>query len=114
MTTMHADYSSVLTGYIRRWRPTLLSDDRFEVKSCFGAKAGYWASKIFVSCGAFGLALKLPSKTIDNLFRNREAVPLKYFERGHIKRGYAVVAPSVLANDSRMRYLFALSLRSVQ
>jgi len=110
---MAKDYSQILTSYLKLWLPRLLCDKRFEIKNCFGAKAGYWKKNIFVSCGNFGLALKLPARTISNLLHNKEAKPLKYFEKGHVKKGYAVISPAVFNKKSRMIYLLKLSIKNV-
>jgi len=37
-----------------------------------------------------GLAFKLSESEVDKLIASKKAVPLKYFEKGHIKKGYAM------------------------
>ena len=81
-----------------------------EFKSCFGAMAGYVEGNIFISCGKFGLALKLPETHRNNLFEDPQAKPLKYFDKGHVKKEYVVLPKKVLSNSKRMTLLLEESI----
>jgi hypothetical protein len=91
----------------------LAIDYRLEFKNCFGAVAGYVNGKIFVSCGNFGLALKLPSQTLIELFKEADVTPLKYFKNGHIKKGYAVIPQRIIDDASRFQNLLGESVKFV-
>lgn len=73
-----------------------------DYKMCFGAIAGYVDDKIFISCGKFGIAMKLPEKLRHELMEHHHATPLRYFKNGHIKKEYAVI-PSALTDDMKWR-----------
>ncbi len=73
-----------------------------DYKMCFGAIAGYVDGKIFISCGKFGIALKLPEKIRHELMEHHNARPLRYFKNGHIKKEYVVI-PSALKDDMKWR-----------
>ena len=79
---------------MKRARPRLATRHRLEFRNCFGAVAGYVDGNIFASCGKFGLALRLPSQTLTELFGEPDVSPLKYFEKGHVKKEYAVIPPT--------------------
>lgn len=67
--------------------PVFKSSHTIEFKNCFGAIAGYVRGRIFISCGKFGIALKLPKEVLDELFKERGVKRLKYFPQGARKKG---------------------------
>ena len=62
---------------------------RISYKTVFGAVAAYVNDQIFMSCGTFGVALKLDDETCASLLDEGAGKPLKYFE----KAGLAVARP---------------------
>jgi hypothetical protein len=62
----------------------------FEVKHFFSGAALYFDGTLCVSLSPVGLAFKLPENEVEALINNGKAVPLKYFPRGHVKKGYAL------------------------
>ena len=82
-----------------------------EFKNCFGAVAGYVNGNIFVSCGKFGLALRLPPQTLKELFKEADVSPLKYFKKGHAKKEYAVIPKRVIDDHSRFKKLVNVSIK---
>ena len=82
----------------------------FEYKNCFGAVAGYVRGHIFISCGRFGVALKLPSETFEHLFQEGSAKHLQYFPNGHIKKEYAVLSKKILNNRRAFNKLLMISI----
>jgi TfoX/Sxy family transcriptional regulator of competence genes len=62
----------------------------FEIKHFFSGAALYANKTICVTWSPEGLAFKLPESEVKKLLSSGEAVPLKYFEKGHIKEGYAM------------------------
>ncbi len=83
-------------------------------KSVFGAVGAYANGQIFMTCGKFGLALKLAEDTCAALMAEGVGKPLKYFEKGHIKRNYAVLAGNLLKDRARMGKLLRQSAAFVK
>ena len=79
-------------------------------KNCFGAIAGYVDDNIFISCGRFGVALRLPPGILAELFKEAGVTPLKYFANGHVKKEYAVVPSRILDDRARFRRLLGKSI----
>lgn len=73
--------------------------------------AGYVDGRIFSSCGKFGLALRLPEKILVELFKEKGAVPLRYFPKGHVKKEYAVIPQRILKDPARLKRLVDQSIR---
>ena len=94
------------------FHPILSMSHRLEFKNCFGAVAGYVNGNIFVSCGKFGLALRLPPQTLKELFKEADVSPLKYFKNGHTKKEYAVIPNRIIDDHSRFKKLLDESVKS--
>ena len=61
-----------------------------EVKHLFTGAALYANNVICASWSPVGLAFKLPEKETSKLIESGKAIPLKYFPKGHVKKGYAL------------------------
>jgi len=109
--SLKTDYSTRLGNLLKRVRPKLAITHHLEFKHCFGAVAGYVDGNIFVACGNFGLALRLPSQTLSELFREADVSPLKYFAKGHVKREYAIIPSRVIRNRARFKELLNKSIK---
>ena len=107
---MH-DYSTKLRNLLRQARPRLAVRHRLEFKPCFGAVAGYVDGNIFVSCGKFGVALRLPSQTLSELFREEDVLHLKYFPNGHVKKEYAIIPNRMIEDQGRFNKLVDSSIK---
>ncbi len=105
------DYRGRLQSLLEQAHPELAASSRVEFRNCFGAVAGYVDGSIFVSCGKFGVALKLPSEVLDPLFREAKVSHLQYFPNGHIKKEYAVLSPGILRDRARLKELVTHSVR---
>jgi hypothetical protein len=103
-------YREKLADLIARAYPLLAATHRLEFKNVFGAIGGYVNGRIFVSCGAFGFALRLPPDTLLTLFRKKEAKHLRYFPNGHVKKAYAVLHKRILEDNGRLRMLLKESI----
>ena len=101
-----------LESLLQKVRPRLSSTHNLEFKKCFGAVTGYVNGNIFISCGKFGVALKLPAKTLEKLFEDGEVKPLKYFPNGHVKKEYAVLSKHMLNDLSRLKKLVDNSIKT--
>jgi len=106
-------YLSRVTRLLLEARPRLTATHHLEFKSCFGAVAGYVRGKIFVSCGQFGVALKLPPETVERMITVKCAKPLKYFAKGHVKKDYAVLSQKVIEDKARFKTLLDASIEFV-
>ena len=107
---MKEEYLKQLTMLLKEARPRLASTHQLSFKNVFGAVAGYANGRIFISCGTFGVALRLPPEMLDILFREKDVKHLKYFPNGHIKKEYAVLPKRVLRNRIRFRKLLDMGI----
>ena len=106
-------YLDRITKLISLARPRLSQTHNLEYKNCFGAVAGTIEGRIFISCGKFGVALKLPPKKINELFKERGVKPLQYFPNGRVKKDYAVLPKRILEDKSQFKKLIDNSLKFV-
>ena len=83
---------------------------RLEFKNVFGAVGGYVDGSMFISCGKFGVALRLPPTILDGLFQENGVRHLKYFPNGHVKKEYAVLPKRILENEERFEILLDESI----
>lgn len=104
-------YLEQLRQLLSQARPHLTVTRRLEFKNVFGAVAGYVENQIFITCGKFGVALKLPPKTLVLLFEKEGAKPLKYFPNGHIKKDYAVIPKHIIFSKKTFKNLVDKSIR---
>lgn len=107
---MHKRYFDQVTGLLKRVHPKLDTAHTIEFKNCFGAVAGYVNNHIFISCGKFGVALRLPPETLAGVFKEKGVKHLKYFPKGHIKKEYAVLPKRILENKKQFQKLVELSI----
>ncbi|HHJ34526.1 MAG TPA: hypothetical protein ENJ87_02060 [Gammaproteobacteria bacterium] len=84
-----------------------------EVKHFFSGAALYVGQSICASLTPVGLAFKLPEKEVDALIKSGEAIPLKYFPRGHVKKGYALFQKPDEIKPEQLRKYFIRSARQV-
>ena len=106
-------YLKELTALLTHASLKLFSAHQLEFKNVFGAIGGYVNGRIFISCGKFGVALKLPAQTLENLFNKKAAKHLKYFPNGHIKKEYAVLQKRITKDARQFRKLLDESVRYV-
>ena len=104
-------YRNKLESVLKQVRHRLASTHNLEFKNCFGAVAGYVDGNIFITCGRFGLALRLPEKILSKLFQEKGIKKLKYFPNGHVKKEYAVIPQRILEDPARFKKLVDQSIR---
>ena len=102
---MKNKYSDEIIDLLADTFPELATAHKLEFKNLFGAVAGYVDGNIFISCGSFGVALKLPAVTLDELFAMKDVEHLRYFSKGHIKKEYAVLPGRILKDVKQFRNL---------
>jgi hypothetical protein len=104
-------YLSRLETLLKQSDPRLLVTHQVEFKNFFGAVTGYVDGHIFVSCGKFGVALRLPPENLAELFREDDVSRLRYFPKGHVKRAYAVVPQRMMDDRGRFTRLVETSVQ---
>ena len=107
---MKDGYLKQLMVLLKQAHPRIMSTHRLVFKNVFGAVGGYVNGRIFISCGMFGVALKLPPKTLGTLFKKTDVKHLKYFPKGHIKKEYAVLPKRILNNKAQFKKLVDISI----
>lgn len=110
---MENEYLNGITTILKQAYPNLFTKHKLEFKNVFGAVGDYLNGCIFASCGKFGVALKLPKKTLDGLFREKDVKHLKYFSNGHVKKDYAVIPKRILEDKRLLKKLLDESIRFV-
>ncbi len=110
---MKNKYLDKLTKLLEQACPKLAVTHQVEFKNFFGAVAGYANGRIFISCGKFGVALRLPPETLVNLFEEKDVKRLRYFPHGHIKKEYAVLPQRIVENPRRLEKLVDESMKYV-
>ncbi len=108
---MKNSYLDELTKLLEQARPRLAATHQLEFKNVFGAVAGYVDGNIFMSCGKFGVALRLPPDTLERVFKEKGVEHLKYFSKGHVKKEYAVLPKRILDNKDQFKRLLDKSIR---
>jgi hypothetical protein len=103
-------YLRELTELLELAYPALRRKHQLTFKNCFGAVAGYINGQIFISCGRFGIALRLPPSILSDLFKDPSVRHLKYFPNGHVKKEYAVLPARILGDDRRLKYLLDMGI----
>ena len=103
-------YFRTLTELLKGCR-SLYSSHELEFKNVFGAVAGYVDGQIFISCGIFGVALRLPPSTLGRLFEEKGVKHLRYFPQGHIKKEYGVLSRQILNDRRRLSRLIGQSVK---
>ena len=64
-------------------------DVALEARHFFNGAALYADQVMCASWSPAGLAFKLPELEVNKLIASGKAKPLQYFEKGHVKKGYA-------------------------
>ena len=110
--TTRNKYFDKVTKLLKQARPKLTTTHRLSFKNVFGAVGGYVNGRIFISCGAFGVALKLPLETRAAIFREKDIRHLKYFRKGHVKKEYAILPKRILENTKQFKELLGKSIKN--
>lgn len=107
---MKAKYLNTIKNLLRQTHPGLASQHELAFKPCFGAVAAYVDDNIFATCGEFGVALKLPTATVEHLLNEPGAKLLKYSSNGRTKKNYVVIPQSMLTDRESLGHLVAQSV----
>lgn len=102
-----------LTEQLGEWKVARPRGVTLQCRHFFSGAALYANGSIVASLTPAGLALKLPEAIRDELFRNRKAAQLRYFDRGPVKKDYAVLSRKVVSDRAEVRSLLRSSIRFV-
>lgn len=108
---MAQPYLDDLRGVVARARLELRG---VSCKHFFSGAAAYLGEHILGSLTPKGLALKLPTERCEELFAERRAVPLQYFEKSPVKKGYALFPNYRAMSDTETAELLSECLRHVR
>ena len=107
---MRNKYFNKVVMLLKQTYPKLATTYQLEFKNVFGTVGGYVNGHIFISCGKFGVAVKLPPKILESLLKERGVKRLKYFPKGHVKKEYAVLPKRILADKHQFKDLLKYSV----
>ena len=111
---MAKEYLEKLTNLVSRLNIEKEVGSRMVVKHLFAGAALYVNKVICVSWSPVGLAFKLPEKEVASLIGSGKAKPLKYFPRGHEKRGYALFESPERSKPNRWKTYFLKAIKHSQ
>ena len=84
-----------------------------EAKHFFSGAALYNKGIICASLSPMGIAFKLADSEVEELISSGQAQPLKYFPKGHVKKGYALFADPDLSQIAYWKSYFLKALEQV-
>ncbi|HEX9627959.1 MAG TPA: hypothetical protein VGA00_13555 [Acidiferrobacterales bacterium] len=108
---MAKEYLEKLSGLVSRLNIEKEVDYRIEVKHLFTGAALYVNKVICASWSPVGLAFKLPEKEVASLINSGKAKPLKYFPKGHVKKGYALFESPEKSKPRRWKAYFVRAMK---
>ena len=103
---MAKEYFEKLSNLISELKIEDEINSSFEIRHFFSGASLYINGKICVTWPPVGLAFKLPQSKVSKLIESGEAIPLKYFPKGNIKKGYALFENPGFNNPSHWKNLF--------
>ena len=92
---MAKEYVEKLSAFITKATSKMPGKINLECKHLFGGAALYADDRICITLTPVGLAIKLPEATREMLISNHKALPLQYFPKSPIKKGYALFPKGV-------------------
>jgi len=98
---MAKEYLEKLSAFIEKATSDYSENVHLDCKHFFSGAALYAEERICISLTPVGLAMKLPEETKERLLKNKKAVPLRYFPKGPIKKGY-VLFPGGVAKGGKV------------
>ena len=102
---MAKEYFEKLSALIQKLDIKNEISQPIEIKHFFSGAALYVNKSICASWSPTGLAFKLPEIEANKLIMSEKAISLKYFPKGHIKKGYAVFEnPSKMKSTQLIKY----------
>lgn len=99
-------YFEKLSGLISQLEIGCEVSLELEIKHFVSGAALYANKSICASWSPGGLAFKLPEAEVNELIASGKAKPLKYFEKGHVKEGYAMFENPESSKKTRWKRYF--------
>ena len=87
MTRLYQEKLSVLIASLDL---AARSGSEFELRYFFNGAALYAGDVMCASWSPVGLAFRLPADEVAEMIESGQAIPLKYFAKGHVKKDYAL------------------------
>ncbi len=106
---MAEPYLNDLSRMVERLKPIPLENVTLETKHFFSGAALYANGKICASLGPVGFAVKLPEESRKSLIDDGNGKEFRFFEKGPIKREYAVLSDAIVQDEKALRKLIAIS-----
>ena len=103
---MAKEYLEKLSTFIEKATSNCTNKIVLECKHFFNGAALYADERICITLTPLGLAIKLPEGTKDKLLKSKKAIPLRYFEKGPIKKDY-VLFPGFGTKSNNALYKYA-------
>ena len=89
-----------------------LATGSIEIKHFFSGATLTYNGVICASLSPMGLAFKLPEQEVADLINKEQAVPLKYFAKGNIKKGFALFEDPQL-DSKRWKKYFTKAIHNI-
>jgi hypothetical protein len=109
---MAKPYFEQLEKLVKECELVGVRSNSLEVKHFFSGAALYSGGTICSSLSPMGLAFKLSDVEADKLIKSGRAVPLKYFKKGNIKKGYVMFKSPNLNQIKRWKGYFLKALEA--
>jgi len=111
---MGPNYQAELSDLLKQATVKLVAGDIIDYKNVFGAAGGYVEGKIFISCGKFGVALRLSPDVLAAVLNEAGVKKLRYFTNGHVKKEYAVLPRRILEDKKYFNELLNKSIKYIR
>ena len=106
------EYVEKLSSLVRELKIADEVASPLEVKHFFSGAALYSDERICASWSPVGLAFKLSEQESEQLIADGLAKPLRYFAKGHVKKGYALFENPDDRKPSEWRAYFIKAIRN--
>ena len=113
INNMAKEYLEKLSSLINELKIESEIDFSLEVKHFFSGAALYINGSICASWFPGGLAFKLPETKVTKLLNSGTAKPLKYFPKGHVKKGYVLFEKPDISKSEQWKKYFILAAQQV-
>ena len=111
---MAAAYLEKLSALVNELHIEELTPLPLEVRHFFSGAALYVDGQICASWSPAGLAFKMPEAETNRLIASGIAKPLKYFAKGHVKKGYALFENPHISKSDHWKSYFVTAIRLVE
>ncbi len=106
---MAEPYLNDLSRIVERLEPIPLENVTLETKHFFSGAALYANGKICALLSPVGFAVKLPEDMRQSLISEGKADEFRFFEKGPIKREYALLSDAIVQDAKALRKLIEIS-----